>query len=91
MKRREFIRLLGGAAVAARSLAARAQETAMPVIGFMNIGWPETYANRLTAFRQGLSATGYVADQNVKVEVRSTIAAMARFFPTVSRTTGSDG
>jgi putative tryptophan/tyrosine transport system substrate-binding protein len=69
MRRRQFIALIGGAA-AAWPFQLRAQQPAMPVIGFMNIGWPETYARRLTAFRQGLSAAGYVADQNVKVEVR---------------------
>jgi len=68
MRRREFISLLGG--LAAIPLTARAQQAAMPVVGFLSAATPKTGEPLVAAFRRGLEESGYVVGRNVTIEYR---------------------
>src|SRR5262245_37593925 len=67
--RRKFLATLGGAA-AAWPLAARAQRPAMPVVGLLHPGWPDSYTQALAAFQKGLNELGFVDGQNLAIEYR---------------------
>jgi putative tryptophan/tyrosine transport system substrate-binding protein len=69
MRRRDFIKAVAGSSIA-WPLAARAQQPAMPVVGFFRRGPPEAGASMLAAFRKGLSETGFVEGRNVQIEYR---------------------
>ena len=68
MRRREFIGLLGSAAV--WPLAERAQQPAIPVVGYLNASVPGGYADDLRAFRQGFKESGYIEGENVSIDYR---------------------
>ena len=72
MTRREFIALIGGAGLllAAKVRRARAQQPAMPVLGFLSSASPDLYSDRLRTFRQGLKEVGYIEGQNVEIDYR---------------------
>src|SRR5881275_2306947 len=81
MRRREFTALVGGVGLllAAKVRRARAQQAAIPVVGFLSSGQPQVFAHMIDAFRQGLNETGYVVGQNVAFEHRASGSEYDRF------------
>jgi putative ABC transport system substrate-binding protein len=69
MRRRQFIAIIG-CATAAWSSKVHGQQPTMPVVGFLNGGSPDSYAQHVAALRQGLSDAGYIEGQNVAIEYR---------------------
>jgi len=70
MRRRDFIKVIAGAAVMAAPFPARAQQPAMPAVGFLNTAAPQDYKRQVAAFLKGLGETGYVDGQNVTIDYR---------------------
>jgi putative tryptophan/tyrosine transport system substrate-binding protein len=83
VKRREFITLIGGGAVAAWPMAAWAQQPALPVVGFLDLGSPRLMERLVAAFREGLAKAGYVEGQNMNIEFRWANSQPARL-PTLA-------
>jgi hypothetical protein len=77
-RRREFVTLMGGAVVA-WPLAARAQQRAMPVVGFLHQGSPEPYAKYTAAFRKGLAEVGHVEGRNLSLNIAGRTAKAIAF------------
>ena len=70
MRRRDFIKIVIASSAAAWSVAARAQQSAIPLVGFLHPGSPEANASLLAAFRKGLGEAGYAEGRNVAIEFR---------------------
>ena len=86
MRRREFITLLGG--VATWPLAARAQQAAMPMVGYLSTRSAEDTKHLLAAFRSGLAQSGYIEGQNVTIEYRWALGQYDRLPPWLRNLSG---